>query len=531
MLTVWPAPRRPVMHVIGLAPAQRVRVGAGAARRAPHGPRKGNKMPPLASARGSVGQMGDVTMGDDASPRLESRSPPRRESRSPREARPWVVRDIDSSSDESRARREKKDAGGTPRRSRDAHTRASDEVELLYDGDAHEEEGDAYEEGDAHEEEDNAPEEAEEGDAQEEADRTPDEVECQLLRAAVRSFQDAGGDIKRLIPQAPKAPPPPHKDDSWGERDGRRTMLGGGGGTKGGNKGKGGGGMKGGTGMGGAWRNEVASKLENMIGDAHSGGGGFDKLETMMGGAWRKDEHIDDWSDAQGNKYVTRDGDSWYGGSWYDTKGNGKHDDGQYNGKGKRKHADSWYNEEDNDEHGGDWYDSKGNDKHIDGWYDAKGSKYNTRERDIEGDSDEDDHDWWYDVKVSGKYHDDWYESKRNRSWYDEKDKWGKHDDGWYDTRGGDDGYDAKLAKGNGKIETDDGYDAKRAKGNETHGDETRDGEPPRRRERGGRHIKMAQELAAAFRNGSIDERALDEDMRRYVEWSRRMHARLWRGV
>ena len=54
---------------------------------------------------------------------------------------------------------------------------------------------------------------------------------------------------------------------------------------------------------------------------------------------------------------------------------------------------------------------------------------------------------------------------------------------------------------------------------------------PPRRRERGGRHIKLAHELALAFREGRVSEADLGVEEARYVEWSRRMHARIWRAA
>ena len=39
-----------------------------------------------------------------------------------------------------------------------------------------------------------------------------------------------------------------------------------------------------------------------------------------------------------------------------------------------------------------------------------------------------------------------------------------------------------------------------------------------------------AEELAAAMKVGSIDIKDLDGEMVAYIEWSRRMHARIWRA-
>ena len=51
-----------------------------------------------------------------------------------------------------------------------------------------------------------------------------------------------------------------------------------------------------------------------------------------------------------------------------------------------------------------------------------------------------------------------------------------------------------------------------------------------RRRERGGRHIRLAEKLADAIKAGKINEAELHHEEQRYIEWSRRMHARIWRA-
>ena len=53
----------------------------------------------------------------------------------------------------------------------------------------------------------------------------------------------------------------------------------------------------------------------------------------------------------------------------------------------------------------------------------------------------------------------------------------------------------------------------------------------PRRErgERGGRHIRMASELADAFRDGRLVVEDLTAGMQEYVQWSMRMHKGAWK--
>ena len=52
-----------------------------------------------------------------------------------------------------------------------------------------------------------------------------------------------------------------------------------------------------------------------------------------------------------------------------------------------------------------------------------------------------------------------------------------------------------------------------------------------KRQERGGRHIKLAEELAYLERIGKLSDVADSDALRSYVEWSRRFHAASWEKI
>ena len=48
-------------------------------------------------------------------------------------------------------------------------------------------------------------------------------------------------------------------------------------------------------------------------------------------------------------------------------------------------------------------------------------------------------------------------------------------------------------------------------------------------RERGGRHVRMAEELAIGLGTGRLALAELTPEQRHYVEWSRRTHGKIWK--
>ena len=106
-------------------------------------------------------------------------------------------------------------------------------------------------------------------------------------------------------------------------------------------------------------------------------------------------------------------------------------------------------------------------------------------------------------------------------------------DKGWdgngYDKGWGVNGYDKDWDGG--------GYDNGRSSGSEKKsfrvGQSDGDGAEPKRQrgERGGRHVRLAKELAAAFANGALSVSQLSPEQDAYVAWSKHAHAGIWRSA